>query len=102
MSLSGCSCWLAKGDGAVGKGGLLSSCVHSSTVLSSKLLTYFVKMSAIVNESNLLYVFATGTIFGVNSPCFCLGNTIFILSLPNLVTAWDRPKFSLRSASLVL
>ena len=95
MSLSGCSCWLAKGDGAVGKGGLLSSCVHSSTVLSSKVLTYSVRMSAIVISFKL--TIATGTIFGVNSPCFCLGNTIFIRSLPNLVIAWDRPKkFSLK------
>ena len=50
VSLSGCLCWLAKGDSAVGKDGLLSSCVHSSTVLSSKVLTYSVRMSAIVNE----------------------------------------------------
>ena len=52
VSLSGCSCWLANilGDGAVGKGGLLFSCVHSSTALSSKLLTYSVKMSVIVNK----------------------------------------------------
>ena len=60
---------------------------------------YSGRMSAIVNEPlilNLLYVFAIGTIFGVNFPCFCLGNTIFIHSFPNLVTAWDCPKFSLK------
>ena len=100
MSLSGCLCWFAKGDSTVGKDGLFSSCVHSSTVLCSKVLTYSVRMSAIVNEpisfELTIYVFGTGTIFGVNSPCFCLGNTIFILSLPNLVTAWDHSKFSLK------
>ena len=92
VSLLGCSCCLAKSDGAVSKDGLLSSCVHSSTVLSSKVLTYSVKMSAIINEPisfELTICFASGTIFG-------LGNTIFILSFPNLVTAWDRPEFSLK------
>ena len=92
VSLLGCSCWLAKSNGAVSKDGLLSLCVHSSTVLSSKVLTYSVKMSAIINEPisfELTIFFSSGTIFG-------LGNTIFILSFPNLVTAWNRPKFSLK------
>ena len=61
-------------------------------VLSSKVSMYSVRMSAIVNESVYTYfVFATGIIFVVNSPCFCLRNAIFNLSLPNLVTAWAHP-----------
>ena len=45
-----CLCRGVRGDGAAGKGGLLSLCVHSSTVLSSKVSTFSVRMSAIVNE----------------------------------------------------
>ena len=40
MSLSGCSYLLAKGGGAVGSSDLLSSCVHSSIVLSSNESAY--------------------------------------------------------------
>ena len=64
VSLSGCLSWLAKGDGAVGTDGVLSSCVHSLIVLSTRLLTYSVKMSAMVNKSisfELTIFFATGT-----------------------------------------
>ena len=50
MCLSGCLCWHAKGDGAVGKDSLLSLCVHSSIVLSSKVLMYSVRMPAIVSK----------------------------------------------------
>ena len=80
MSLSGCSCWLAKGDGAVGKDGALSSCVHSSIVLSSRLLAYSVKMSAIVNKSisfELTICFCYWHYFRSKFPLFLFGKHNF-------------------------
>ena len=80
VSLSGCSCWLAKGDGAVGKDGALSSCVHSSIVLSSRLLTYSVKMSAIVNKSisfELTICFCYWHYFRSKFPLFLFGKHNF-------------------------
>ena len=54
-----------------------------------------------ISSTYLPQVLRTGTILWLNSPCFCLGNTILILSASDFVVDCALPTFSLKCIAAI-